>query len=64
LNPKETLAEVVFAGFGVHAPEIGYSDYDGIDVRGKIVAVFGGAPASFPHNERAYFGKARSLYSM
>ena len=43
----EVTAEVVFAGYGVHAPELGYSDYDGIDVDGKIVAIFGGAPATF-----------------
>ena len=48
-------AEVVFAGFGIHAPDMNYSDYDGIDVDGKIVAIFGGAPATFPHNERAYY---------
>lgn len=51
----EVRAEVVFAGFGIHAPELGYSDYDGIDVRGKVVALFGGAPDSFPHNERAFY---------
>jgi hypothetical protein len=28
---------VVFAGYGVTAPEIGYDDYDGIDARGKVV---------------------------
>lgn len=48
-------AEVVFAGFGIHAPEMGYSDYEGIDVEGKIIALFTGAPDSFPHNERAYY---------
>ncbi len=48
-------AEVVFAGFGIHAPDMNYSDYDGIDVDGKILAIFGGAPDSFPHNERAYY---------
>ncbi|KZX57190.1 hypothetical protein A3709_04950 [Halioglobus sp. HI00S01] len=53
-------AEVVYAGFGVHAPELGYSDYDGVDVKGKIVAIFGGAPASFPHNERAYYSSGRT----
>lgn len=51
----EIRAEVVFVGFGVHAPDMAYSDYEGIDVKGKIVAVFGGAPATFPHNERAYY---------
>ncbi len=53
-------AEVVYAGFGVHAPELGYSDYEDIDVEGKIVAVFGGAPASFPHNERAWYSSGRT----
>ena len=49
MRPETSItAEVVFVGFGVHAPEMNYSDYDGIDVNGKIVAVFGGAPASFP----------------
>ena len=28
-------AEVVFVGFGIHAPELGYSDYEGIDVEGN-----------------------------
>ncbi|HEX9049412.1 MAG TPA: PA domain-containing protein, partial [Anaeromyxobacter sp.] len=31
--------EVVFAGYGIAAPELGYDDYAGIDVRGKIVLV-------------------------
>ena len=53
-------AEVVYVGFGVHAPELGYSDYDGIDVDGKIVAIFGNAPATFPHNERAYHSSGRT----
>jgi len=51
----DITAEVVFVGFGVHAPDMNYSDYDGIDVDGKIVAAFGGAPDSFPHNERAFY---------
>ena len=48
-------AEVVFVGFGIHAPEMNYSDYEGIDVEGKILALFGGAPDTFPHNERAFY---------
>jgi hypothetical protein len=53
-------AEVVYIGFGVHAPELGYSDYEGIDVDGKIVALFGNAPDTFPHNERAYYSSNRT----
>ena len=51
----EVTAEVVFAGFGIHAPDMDYSDYENVDVDGKIIAVFGGAPDRFPHNERAYY---------
>ena len=56
VRPETNItAEVVFVGFGIHAPDMSYSDYDGVDVEGKIVAAFGGAPDSFPHNERAYY---------
>jgi hypothetical protein len=59
-SETEITAEVVFVGFGVHAPGMNYSDYDGIDVEGKIVAAFGGAPDSFPHNERAFYSSRLS----
>jgi hypothetical protein len=35
----EITAEVVFVGYGVSAPELNYDDYNGIDVKGKIVLV-------------------------
>ena len=55
--------EAVYVGYGVHAPEFGYSDYDGIDVRGKIIVLFGGAPSTFPHAERAFYASGRSKSS-
>ena len=33
----EVTAEVIFVGYGITAPELGYDDYAGVDVRGKIV---------------------------
>ena len=51
-------APVVFVGYGVTAPERGYDDYAGVDVKGKIVAFFGGAPASFAPEERAHYSAA------
>ena len=48
-------AEVVYVGFGVHAPEFAYSDYDGIDVSGRIVAYFRGAPELIEGDERAHY---------
>ena len=53
-------ASVVYVGHGVHAPEHGYSDYDGIDVEGKIVAAFRGAPASIEGAERAFHASSRT----
>ena len=52
-------AEVVYVGYGVHAPTHGYSDYEGIDVKGKIVAGFRGAPEQIEGSERAYYASSR-----
>ncbi len=30
---------VIFAGYGITAPDLNYDDYDGLDVRGKVVLV-------------------------
>lgn len=48
-------APLVFAGFGVDAPELGYNDFEGIDLKGRIAVVFSGAPAKFPNHQRAYY---------
>jgi Zn-dependent M28 family amino/carboxypeptidase len=49
-------AAVVFVGYGVSAPGLGYDDYGaGADVKGKVVAFLSGAPAMLPSNERAYY---------
>jgi hypothetical protein len=40
----DVKAPVVFAGFGITAPELGYDDYKGIDAKGKIVLVFDHEP--------------------
>jgi len=53
---SEVTGELVFIGYGIHAPEIGgYDDYQNIDVKGKIVVFVTDAPETFPSNERAYF---------
>ncbi len=38
-------AGLVFAGWGISAPDLGYDDYAGLDVKGKIVLCFRGQPA-------------------
>jgi Zn-dependent M28 family amino/carboxypeptidase len=46
---------IIFVGFGVTAPEEKYDDYAGIDVRGKIVLTFYGAPPRFSTDLRAHY---------
>lgn len=40
----DLTAEVIFAGFGITAPELDYDDYQGIDAHGKIVLIFDHEP--------------------
>ncbi|HEX3274023.1 MAG TPA: M28 family peptidase [Gemmatimonadales bacterium] len=35
----QTRGDVVFAGYGIVAPELGWNDYAGLDAKGKIVVV-------------------------
>ena len=47
--------EVVFVGYGVSAPELGYDDYADTDVTGKIILYLSGSPAMLPSTQRAYY---------
>lgn len=56
--------EVIFAGFGIVAPEYNWNDYEGLDVKGKIVLVlvndpgFGGTDSAFfKGNTMTYYGR-------
>jgi hypothetical protein len=42
----EITAQVVYAGYGITAPELGYDDYQGIDVKGKIIMIEREAPVN------------------
>jgi hypothetical protein len=42
----EITAEVIYAGYGITAPELGYDDYAGTDVKGKIILIEREAPVS------------------
>ncbi|MEL6212176.1 MAG: M28 family metallopeptidase [Pseudomonadota bacterium] len=46
---------LVFVGHGVVAPEEGYDDYGDIDVAGKIVVAFSGAPQIFDSEKYAFY---------
>jgi hypothetical protein len=48
-------APVVFAGYGIYAPENNHDDYGSLDLKNKVVAVFGGAPKTFTDDQRNYY---------
>jgi hypothetical protein len=53
---------VVFAGYGITAPEYNYDDYKGIDVRGKIVLIMRHEPQEY--DEKSIFaGKVYTQHS-
>jgi hypothetical protein len=57
-----TTAPITFVGYGVTAPDLDYDDYQGLDVTGHVLAMFAGAPATFPHNQRAYYSTSHAKY--
>src|SRR5687768_11099339 len=55
-NADIAATEMVFAGFGVVAPEANYDDYGGFNVKDKIVLIFDSTPdAGNPHSAFARF---------
>jgi Zn-dependent M28 family amino/carboxypeptidase len=56
----EIDAPLVFVGYGITAPEHEWDDYDGVDVRGKIVVVLVGDPPvadRFDGEALTYYGR-------
>ena len=59
---------MVFAGYGVVAPEYGWDDYKGLDVKGKAVVVLAGdPPVADPHDPskldpKMFLGPELSFY--
>lgn len=63
--PGVIKAQAVFAGYGLSAPDLGYDDFAGLDVKGKIVVVSTGKPGgmrkdspfNFPENLARFAGR-------
>ena len=54
--------DVVFAGFGVVAPEYNWNDYAGIDVKGKVVIVMVNDPGFASGDSTMFKGKEMTYY--
>ena len=52
-------AEAIFVGHGITAPEFGWDDYKGVDVRGKVVVLFTNEP---PSADAKFFGGRALTY--
>ena len=53
-------ADIVFVGYGIEAPEYGWDDYKGVDVRGKVLLMLVNEP---PSDDPKFFkGKALTYY--
>jgi Zn-dependent M28 family amino/carboxypeptidase len=54
-------AEVVFVGYGIEAPEFGWDDFKGADLRGKVLLFLNDDPdwdpALFAGRRRLYYGR-------
>jgi Zn-dependent M28 family amino/carboxypeptidase len=55
-------ADLVFAGYGVVAPEYNWNDYAGLDVKGKVVMVMVNDPGFWVGDTTLFKGKAMTYY--
>src|SRR5215470_1106924 len=54
-------AELVFVGYGIQAPEYGWDDFKGVDLKGKVLVMLNNDPdwdpALFAGQTRLYYGR-------
>ncbi len=54
----KVTGKVVFCGYGIDRPDVGWDDYGGVDVEGKVVMAIRGAPKAraYEFQEERYIG--------
>jgi Zn-dependent M28 family amino/carboxypeptidase len=64
VQPAAAVAgsDVVFVGYGIHAPEYGWNDYAGIDMRGKTALILVNDPGFVTGEEALFRGKAMTYH--
>ncbi|KGM51888.1 aminopeptidase [Lysobacter daejeonensis GH1-9] len=55
-------SDLVFVGYGVNAPELGWNDYAGLDVKGKTVVMFVNDPGFHQQDPALFEGKRMTYY--
>ena len=63
---KETISmsdsDMVFVGYGINAPERGWNDYEGLDVKGKTVVILVNDPGYATQDAKLFNGNAMTYY--
>ncbi|HET8692662.1 MAG TPA: M28 family metallopeptidase [Steroidobacteraceae bacterium] len=57
-----TGSEVVFVGYGINAPEYGWNDYAGVDMRGKTALILVNDPGFVTGEESLFRGRAMTYH--
>jgi Zn-dependent M28 family amino/carboxypeptidase len=55
-------SQMVFVGYGVNAPEAGWNDYEGLDVKGKTVVMLVNDPGFHAGDAELFSGKKMTYY--
>ena len=61
-NVRVERAPLVFAGYGVVAPEENWNDYAGLDVKGKVVVVLINDPGFLTNDATLFKGRTMTYY--
>lgn len=64
VTPQTRIADapLVFVGYGINAPELGWNDYDGIDMKGKIAVILVNDPDYAMEGQDGLFKGRRMTY--
>ncbi|KZN49860.1 M28 family metallopeptidase [Pseudoalteromonas luteoviolacea] len=64
ISPAQSLnnSELVFVGYGVNAPEYGWNDYKGLDVKGKTVVMLVNDPGYATKDPKVFNGNTMTYY--
>jgi aminopeptidase YwaD len=55
-SSQSANGQIIFAGYGINAPDLQYDNYAGVDIKGKIVMILRGSPdGNNPHGKFADF---------
>ena len=59
---KVADSDLVFVGYGVDAPELGWNDYEGLDVKGKTVVMLVNDPGFHANDDSLFEGERMTYY--